>query len=276
MVDKRKKSFRGKSRYLFAACAVVSVSVLIILLLFREEGPAQEMGQMEVTQQMVEEEESKSRSVEETMVETETAKEESGESTEETLPWESVDEPNADSEIVESQETLEPSVEKEALSNKEVLETVEVTGTQETENTEEISEELDETGQEAKQETQPSDEPEVLPEKDPEPDSEDSAEETQNPSVHEHSWIFESYYQKPTCSNGGLVNQICAHCGETQTTVGTPTGEHQYKVETPGDCCNVEVIICSECNHREVREKDPDKHIDEEDGFCYGCGQKTE
>lgn len=101
-------------------------------------------------------------------------------------------------------------------------------------------------------------------------------EEVPEPEVHEHSWIFESFYQEPTCSNGGLENQICAHCGETQTTIGTPTGKHIYEVESPGDCCSAEVIICTECNHREVKEKDTDKHIDEEDGFCYGCGQKAE
>lgn len=96
------------------------------------------------------------------------------------------------------------------------------------------------------------------------------------PEVHQHSWIFESYYQKPTCSNGGLVNQICAHCGETQITGGIPTGEHVYEVETVGDCCSAEVVVCKECNFREVREKDPGNHIDLEDGFCYGCGHKTD
>ena len=93
---------------------------------------------------------------------------------------------------------------------------------------------------------------------------------------HEHSWIFESFYQKPTCSNGGLVTEICAGCGETQITGGTPTGEHTFMVETPGDCCSEEVAVCSECNFREVRDKAPKNHIDVEDGFCYGCGQKAE
>ena len=70
--------------------------------------------------------------------------------------------------------------------------------------------------------------------------------------------------------------QICAHCGETQITGGTSTGKHEYKVEKPGDCCSEEIVACVECNHREVREKDFQNHIDVEDGFCYGCGQKTE
>lgn len=99
--------------------------------------------------------------------------------------------------------------------------------------------------------------------------------EVPEPEEHQHNWVFESYYQEPTCSNGGLVNQICTLCGETQTTIGTPTGKHIYEVESVGDCCSEEVVVCTECNHREVREKDPENHIDEEDGFCYGCGQKT-
>ena len=104
-------------------------------------------------------------------------------------------------------------------------------------------------------------------------------EESEIPSSQEqekvctHSWVFESFYQVPTCRNGGLENQICAHCGETQITGGTPTGEHVYKVETPGDCCSEKVVVCTECNHREVREKDMGNHMDVEDGFCYGCGE---
>ena len=88
-----------------------------------------------------------------------------------------------------------------------------------------------------------------------------------------HSWVFESFYQEPTCSNGGLENQVCAHCGETQVTGGAPTGEHLYLVETPGDCCSEEVVVCSECNYREIKEKDKGNHMDVEDGFCYGCGE---
>lgn len=124
----------------------------------------------------------------------------------------------------------------------------------------------------------------VLPPKPEEPQEETSSglnemvEPEQGETVaqsHEHSWIFESYYQVPTCSNGGLVNEVCTHCGETQTTAGSPTGEHQFIVETAGDCCSVEIVICSECNYREVREKNAVNHVDVEDGFCYGCGQKT-
>ena len=105
-------------------------------------------------------------------------------------------------------------------------------------------------------------------EKEPEPEA------TSTP--HEHSWMFDSWYQEPTCSNGGLVMEICAHCGETQVTGGTPTGEHSYQVETPGDCISEEVVVCSVCNCREVREKNPGNHIDVEDGFCYGCGKNAD
>ena len=70
--------------------------------------------------------------------------------------------------------------------------------------------------------------------------------------------------------------EVCTHCGETQITGGTPTGEHSYQVETPGDCLSEEVVVCSVCNYREVREKNPGNHIDVEDGFCYGCGKNAD
>lgn len=121
-------------------------------------------------------------------------------------------------------------------------------------------------------------EPERIPQEEPEPES-SVDEDPEIPSSKEpemschHSWVFESFYQEPTCSNGGLENQVCAHCGETQVTGGAPTGEHLYLVETPGDCCSEEVVVCSECNYREIKEKDKGNHMDVEDGFCYGCGE---
>ena len=121
-------------------------------------------------------------------------------------------------------------------------------------------------------------EPERIPQEEPEPEL-PAEEEQEVPSLQEqekvcaHSWVFESFYQEPTCSNGGLENQVCAHCGETQITGGTPTGKHEFKVETPGDCCSEEVVVCTVCNHREIKEKDQGNHIDVEDGFCYGCGE---
>ena len=119
--------------------------------------------------------------------------------------------------------------------------------------------------------------PEHIPQEEQEP-GESPDEEPENPPSKEpevschHSWVFESFYQEPTCGNGGLENQVCAHCGETLVTGGTPTGEHSYCVEVPGDCCSEEVVVCSECNHREIKEKDMGNHMDVEDGFCYGCG----
>jgi len=121
-------------------------------------------------------------------------------------------------------------------------------------------------------------EQEPVPESVPEPESipqeeqEILSSQEQEESCH-HSWVFESFYQEPTCSNGGLENQVCANCGETQITGGTPTGEHSYRVETPGDCCSEEVVVCTECNYREIKEKDNENHIDVEDGVCYGCGE---
>ncbi len=120
------------------------------------------------------------------------------------------------------------------------------------------------------QESIPQEEQEVKPPAEEEQEIPSSQEQEK---VCAHSWIFESFYQEPTCSNGGLENQVCAHCGETQITGGTPTGKHEFKVETPGDCCSEEVVVCTVCNHREIKEKDTGNHIDVEDGFCYGCGE---
>ncbi len=92
----------------------------------------------------------------------------------------------------------------------------------------------------------------------------------------DHSWVFESYYQNPTCRSGGLENQICSKCGLRQTTPGTPTGEHVFETETEGNCVSEEIVICKDCNYRKIREKNPDKHIDVEEGFCYGCGSKIQ
>lgn len=123
-------------------------------------------------------------------------------------------------------------------------------------------------------EVTPAPEPTPVPEEPPSQES--TPEPDKTPVSHEHSWSFQDWYQEPTCSNGGLVMEICVHCGETQITGGTPTGEHSYQVETPGDCLSEEVVVCTVCNYREVKEKNLSNHIDVEDGFCYGCGKKTE
>lgn len=275
MFDKMKKYIKGKNPYLLASYAVVFVSLLVIVFLVRADLPAEE--EPNTAEVLVEVEESQETGADEELPEkTEAVIEVVTESTKETVAEESQEENNTEPEQPSEQEIKESFPKKDELPKKESFETVEETVVEEPKEPEENPEKPAEPDEPSQMETQPSKEPEVIPEEKTEPVPKDTPKEPEVPEEHEHSWIFESYYQKPTCSNGGLVNQICAHCGETQTTVGTPTGEHQFKVETPGDCCNVEVIICSECNHRKVREKDLDKHIDEEDGFCYGCGKKTE
>ena len=272
MFDKMKKYVKGKNPYFLASYAVVFVSLLVIVFLVRADLPAEE--EPHTAEVLVEVEESQETGADEELpVETETVIEVVIESTKETVAEENQEENNAEPKQPSEQEIKESFPKKDELPTKESFETVEETVVEEPEEKTEKSTELDEPGQ---MEKQPSEEPEVIPEEKTEPVPEDTPKEPEATEEHEHSWSFESYYQKPTCSNGGLVNQICALCGETQTTGGTPTGEHLYQVETPGDCCSAEVVICSECNYREVREKDPDNHIDEEDGFCYGCGQKTE
>ena len=275
MFDKMKKYVKGKTPYLLASYAVVFVSILVIVFLVRADLPAEE--DPNTADVLVEVEESQEIGVDEELPEeTENVIEVVTESTKETVAEENQEENNAEPEQPSEQEIKESFPKKDALPTKESFETVEETVVEEPKEPEENPEKPAEPDEPGQMETRPSEESKVIPEEKTEPVPEDTPKEPEATEEHEHSWSFESYYQKPTCSNGGLVNQICAHCGETQTTVGTPTGEHLYKVETPGDCCSAEVVICSECNHREVREKDPDNHIDEEDGFCYGCGCKTE
>ncbi len=120
-------------------------------------------------------------------------------------------------------------------------------------------------------------EPEPPAEVKPEPEEPEIPEPTPTPEPPKecnHNFIFDSYYQEPTCSSGGLENQVCMHCGMSQTTPGTPTGEHHFVTETEGDCCSEEVVICKDCNYRETWSKNSGNHIDVEDGFCYGCGTK--
>lgn len=281
MFDKITRYFKGKNPYLLASLALVLFSLFIIAALIKIPSPS--------------EEESVTETMEESYFET-TEEPEALESGEMVSVKESEEMADVETKAREEEESaggLETAVEEILPSE----------GTEETEESDPVPATKVPGESEKDQEVEAEIEPSTVPapereQEDPEPKEEETSEseesmeepvveetevkpeevpekEPQDPP-HEHSWIFESYYQKPTCSNGGLINQICARCGETQTTGGTPTGEHLYKVESPGDCCSAEVVICSECNHREVREKDPDNHIDEEDGFCYGCGCETE
>lgn len=259
---KIKEYLKSKKPYFLASAAIVIVSVGISIALLQEK-PAESSDQ-DVISVVVESE---------GLDDVETEKEEKEESANEALETAGKE--------AETESGYESSSEQEQYSETE--ESCEpVKEPDEEVEPEETSESTEEMTPEESPEKVPAGESQKPPETDleevvvPEPEETHEPSEIPEPEVHEHSWIFESYYQNPTCSNGGLVTQICTHCGETQITGGTPTGEHFYEVETSGDCCSAEVVVCTECNFREVREKDPDNHIDVEDGFCYGCGKKTE
>lgn len=266
-MKKIREYLKGINPYLFASVAVVILSIGLIGALLWD-APSTEDGEISASAESsmegsVETQESEMQTEE--VWETEEIKEVFAETqqTEETVfenPMDSAEESDSVSEeICGSVSATEESQEK--------TESMEVSTEPESEEIpEEVPDLIPEKEFDEDQETVPKEETEEHPE----------AEVIPEPEAHEHSWIFESFYQKPTCSNGGLVTQICAKCGETQITGGTPTGEHSYEVESEGDCCSAEVMVCTECNFREVREMDPDKHIDVEDGFCYGCGQQTE
>ena len=251
------KFLKNKNPYLIASAAIVVVSFLIIFFLLRGEDPE------EVKDVIVIEETVVSEEVEEVVTNSVEVSE-----TEETPSIEA-----------DSREAAEESVSVEStiaeVTKEEIQELEEEKGSIEKQKTPEST--IEETDHDEKKEEEPEEVPEIQPEVIPEkaPELEEVPADPIQPEIHVHSWAFESYYQEPTCSNGGLVNQICVHCGETQISAGTPTGEHLYEVETPGDCCSAEVVVCMECNFREVREKDMKNHIDVEDGFCYGCGQKV-
>jgi len=276
-MKKMKEYLKNRNPYLLASVAIVIVSIGIIIALLQEvpaEGSDSDMPPV-VLENVSESQESEQQDtgalgenwetddVEAESKETEVSENETMETTEKGAEssTESCSEPQQASEPEESCEPVkEPD---EEVITEEVPESTE----------ERIPEEPQEEMLEDSQESTATDPEDLI---NPEPEENPESSEVPETEVHEHSWIFESYYQEPTCSNGGLVTQICAKCGETQITGGIPTGEHSYEVETEGDCCSETVVVCTECNFREVREKDPNNHIDEEDGFCYGCGQKTE
>lgn len=295
MVKKIKAYIKGCNPYLVASAAIVILSVVVICLILKGETSAEQKTDMVSVETVVQNDVEESDAV--IALEESGVKEQETITEQEDLAERGFAEESSMSEALEAEDakvteqepatTPEPEIIKEPEKEAEIV----VTPTPEP-----ISEESAEESQTpAEEENTPEEEnvpalkpeeipesvPEVTPEIEPTPTPEPEPEPapapipTPEPDTHEHSWIFESFYQEPTCSNGGLVTEICAHCGETQVTGGTPTGEHHYEVETVGDCCSAEVVVCTECNHREVREKDPANHIDVEDGFCYGCGVKT-
>jgi len=273
MLKKVKEYFKGKNPYLMASGAIVIVSVTVICLILKGEVSTQNdndlaFGTQQSTEESIASTENAQQSVE--VESCEVAEEVQESETIETVVQEEETKKVVESEqvhIVETQSEPDESVpekkeEQEIVPSQEDSTEPEVTVTPEAD-------------------PDPQPEPPVTPEPEEIPTEEPSVpEEIPNPQptpvIHEHSWIFDSWYQEPTCSNGGLVNEICAHCGETQVTGGTPTGKHSYTVESTGDCCSPEVVVCTECNHREVGEKNPGNHIDVEDGFCYGCGKNTD
>lgn len=253
MDKKIKEYFKGKNPYLIVSAAIVIASMVVICMLLKDEVSAvQETNTVsEVVVEMQE-----SETLEEFVQESEVSTPEPQNTpvTETTPTPEAVMTPEPER-VTEPEETVPPEVVPDTQPEDAVPQ---------------------ETGKTSESEVIPA--PEELPEPDviPEPEETPAPEETSEPEApHEHSWMFESVFQEPTCSNGGLENQICAHCGETRTVGGTPTGEHDYVVENAGDCCSEEIVRCSQCNAREVRDKDMCNHIDVEDGMCYGCGQKV-
>ena len=264
MGKKIKEYFKGKNPYLMASAAIVIVSMAVICWILKEEmSEVQKTVASDVVIEMQE-----SETLEELVQESEVAS------------------PVPDSEPVSMVETqILPTEPVQITPEPQSTPVTETTPTPESVITPEpkkVTEPEEIVSTEVVTDTQPEECVPQEPEKTPEPEVIPESEETPVPEVlpvpeapHEHSWMFESVFQEPTCSNGGLENQVCAHCGETRTVGGMPTGEHDYVVENVGDCCSEEIVRCSQCNTREVREKDMRNHIDVEDGICYGCGQKV-
>jgi hypothetical protein len=270
------KSLKSLNPYIVASCVIVGVSALVIFALIKEEAPPQEKDSLVIEESIVSAENE----------------------IENDVPYKNVQVEVFESKPVELEESVEQPLdidveteieiigEKEP-ANEKVSTSEESVDFREDKYQESIQKPEDVKESESK-EPEVVEQTEILPEVSEEVPVEPESPPQESVTVpevvepapeepkHEHSWMFESYYQEPTCSNGGLVNEICAQCGETQITGGTPTGEHSYVTETIGDCCSSEVIVCTECNNREVKEKDPTNHIDVEDGFCYGCGHSTE
>lgn len=279
-MKKIKEYLQNKNPYLLASIAIVALSVGMIIAILQDapaEGSDPDVAPI-VLENSSDSQEAEQQGTEESvesgeMLDVETEDEEKEASANETM--ETADERTESASKSSSEQETASAPEESGEPVKEAEEEMEH---------QEISEPTEEVMPESSPEEKSDESPETKPDEDateppvtvPEEVVIPEPEETPEPEVHQHSWIFESFYQAPTCSNGGLENQICVHCGETQTTIGTPTGKHVYEVESAGDCCSEEVVICKECNHREVKDMDPKNHIDEEDGFCYGCGQDTD
>lgn len=280
MMEKIKRYFKGKNPYLLASGAIVVLSIGLIALILPGEAPA---GKDE-SQEMVVSEEGVQKSLNDVwdsgeVEEPESYTKETGaddlqESISETETSRNEEEvPESEEKVLPSQETEPESTQEPEAMPEPKLEIVPEP------EAEQVPVPEPEVIPDAESEQAPMPEPEITPDPEPEQSPEPALvpepEVTPVPEEHVHSWIFESWYQEPTCSNGGLSCEICGGCGETQITPGTATGKHEYIVEIPGDCSSEEIQVCTECNHRITGVKDPKNHIDVEDGFCYGCGTKT-
>ena len=292
MSKKIKEYFQGKNPYLLASAAIVIVSIFIISMILKDEVSTEKESDTDAmsTQQSTEASITETESIQEAAVT------EESEVVDEVQESEPIEEPvqkdeeatsvaESESEnIAETQSKPEEFVQSTPVPEKETPQenvtkpketvTPEVNSVPQPEPSAPQESEIAPPEETAVPEDTPAPQPTPTPEEAPMPEATPSPEKA--PEVHEHCWIFDSWYQEPTCSNGGLVNEICAHCGETQVTGGTPTGKHSYIVESTGDCCSEEVVVCTECNHRQIGEKNHNNHIDVEDGFCYGCGKKTD
>ncbi len=257
-MERLKRAFKNINLYMAVSALIVLISLIIInLLLWDTVRPEEEPEDMLIVLESEEEDNG------ETIIDAESEEIEIAEASESSIASEPLEawvtvEP-------EEQSVVEP--EEQSVAEPEEIELPEPMK-QEEAKTEESK--VQETPQEPQNETVTAP-TEIQP---------PLVEETEEPEVAEppkecnHSWIFSSYYQEPACSSGGLENQICIRCGAGQTMPGTATGQHIFVTETEGDCCGDEIVICKDCNYREVRGKKADNHIDVEDGFCYGCGMK--
>ena len=266
MRNKIMNYFKGKNPYLLASFVIVLVTVGIMFVLLQDTEPAGTSGDVVSAEQISDMGKGSIEVYAESSTEVETQP-----GNEAVLEQESVaiDEADENSTEIKSTESEVESMHSEMTATEKEQHNSEVMKPKSEEPEKEEPTEVSKEEFNEIPSNQPEEELPYQPEQKPEPEEESQVEE-----AHVHSWIFVSYFQEPTCSNGGLITQICAHCGETQITGGTPTGEHDYEVETPGDCCSAEVVVCRECNFREVREKNAQNHVDVEDGFCYGCGHK--
>lgn len=139
------------------------------------------------------------------------------------------------------------------------------------------------------QETTPERAPEVIPEPEPEPTPEPTLEptpeSTPEPTECEHNYEYESTFTmgRPTCAYEYWDNYKCQKCGDRESIVVPPTGQHNYVIEEEsGEALCAEsrwvMYVCTYCLDRYSEDiYDPNNHVEgggyyDEFGNCYGCG----